>query len=419
MYRVRGHFCVRHPGGEVETFGQILRRHRESRGLSLRQLGSRTTFSFTFLSQVERGERQATEKLARSCDTALEAGGALIEAYTETQVGDHEMQRRSVLRVLGALAASPLPLVQWEALRHSMASSLDPDVAWWDQVVADYGIAYYQRPAEQIMDNLRADLTVLQALIPVTDESDRDRLLCTAARLSVIVALNMVAAGQSVAAGRWWRDAKRYADDSGDVDAMVLTRAWDVVNGCYDGRSPSRVVALGDEVLPLTEGRASAASCGLLAGHAQALSLAGRHIDAVKTVRKLAAVAEALPPTVADDVESLWGWPEHRLRHTEAWVYAHAGQLSEATRAQEQAVRLYPPAMSRLRTQVRLHHAAALIRGGHIPDGLRLAADVLDELPPAQHNELLRAVGRQVIDAVPDGERQRAAYRELSDRVSP
>jgi hypothetical protein len=172
-------------------------------------------------------------------------------------------------------------------------------------------------------------------------------------------------------------------------------------------------------VLSLTLGRATAASCGLLAGHAQALSLAGRHAEAVKTVKLLASMTEMLPPEVVDDVESLWAWPEHRLYHTEAWVYSHAGQLDQATRAQDQAVRHYPAAMARLRAQVQLHHAAALIRDGCIREGLRRAAVVLDDLPTAQHNRRLLSVARQVISAVPDGERQQAAYRELADRAAP
>lgn len=365
----------------------------------------------------DEGQKNEVRSSDLSDPVGSEADDALVELPGEGQADYHAMQRRTVLRVLGALAVSPLPLVQWEALRHGMVSSLDPDIDWWDQTVAEYGNAWYRIPAEQIKESLRADLTVLQALIPVTVGSGRARLLSAAARLSVLVALNVHASGHALAAERWWRDAKRYADESGDADAVMLTRAWDVVSGCYDGRSPSRVVALGEDVLTLTRDRASAAACGLLAGHAQALSLAGRHADAVDTVQRLAATAEALPSAIVDDCESLWGWPEHRLRHTEAWVYAHAGRLDEATRAQEQAVGLYPATMPRLRTQVQLHHATAQVRAGHIPEGLRLAADVLDELPAALHNAVLRAVARQVVDAVPDAERQRESYRELVDRV--
>ncbi|GID32561.1 hypothetical protein Abr02nite_75440 [Paractinoplanes brasiliensis] len=134
-------------------------------------------------------------------------------------------------------------------------------------------------------------------------------------------------------------------------------------------------------------------------------------------MQQLGDVVERLPGSVLDDVKSLWGWPEHRLRHTEAWVFGHAGDLVRATQAQERAVDLYPAEMTRLSSQVQLHHAAALIRSGHIPDGLRQAADVLDELPSDQHNELLRTVARQVVEAVPTTERRRPTYRELAERV--
>lgn len=402
----------------MSTFGQILRQHRKERGLSLRELGGLTTFGFTFLSQVERGERKASERLARRCDDALEARGGLIEAFREEQTSDSNMYRRTVLRTMGALAASPLPLVQWEALRQGMAAAVDSDLDQWDQVISDYGVDYYRLPADHIMSNLRADLTVLQPHIAVATGAERDRLLRAASRLSVIVALNMAAAGNALAASRWWRDAHKYAEDSRDPDSIVFARAWEVVNGCYNGRAPSRVVARADDVLALVDGQPSAASCGLLAGRAQALSLAGRHAEAISTVHQLTDLAGQLPAIVINDVDSLWGWPEHRVRHTEAWVYGHAGNLNEAARAQEQAVSLYPSRMARLRTQVRLHHAGALIRNGHISDGLRLAADLLEELPTEQHNGPLRAVVQQVIEAVPLEERRRPTFKELTDRAT-
>ena len=137
--------------------------------------------------------------------------------------------------------------------------------------------------------------------------------LVSAMTLSVIVALSLVASGHALLSRRWWASAQRAADESRDPDTRVLTRAWDIVNGCYDGRRPDAVVTISEEVLPLVA-RPSAATCGLLAGRAQALSLAGRHDEAVATVRHLSEQIEKLPATVVGDVESLWGWPEHRLR---------------------------------------------------------------------------------------------------------
>ncbi|MCG5464251.1 helix-turn-helix domain-containing protein [Micromonospora sp. MED01] len=402
------------------TFGQTLRRHRETAGLSLRQLDALINFQFSHISQVERGIRPPTEAMAAACDRELNAGGALLEAYRNERAGDTDMHRRTMLRAMGALAAAPTvgPLIGFEALRHGLGAAVGSDVDEWEHIVADYGHGYYRQPHGELMAQLNADLTVLQHQLAADTGTHRPRLLRAAGRLSVIVALGLVASGQTLLGRRWWATAQRVADESRDPDTIVLVRAWDVVNGCYDGRPPAHVVALSDEVLPLLGGQATSAACGLLAGRAQAMSLAGRHTEAVATVRQLADLAEQLPAAIVGDVESLWGWPEHRLRHTESWVYTHAGRLGDAEQAQGRALELYPRSQARLRAQVQLHQAARLIRGGHIPDGLRLAADLLDELPVDQHNHLLRSVARQVVDAVPVSERRRPAFGELTDRVT-
>lgn len=312
-----------------------------------------------------------------------------------------------------AIAAAPTGdrLVGLEALRHGLTAAIDVDHDEWPDIVAAYGRCYYQQPHDQVMTQLGRHLAVLQHQIAVDQGERRPLLLKAAGQLSVIIALGLVASGQAIAARRWWHTARRVADESGDPDAQIMVRAWDVVNGSYDGRPAVQVVAVSDEVLPLLDGRASAATCGLLAGRAQALSLAGRHAEAVATVQHLARMAEQLPATVVDDVESLWGWPEHRLRHTESWVYTHAADYRRAGEAQDRALALYPASQIRLRTQVELHRAAALIRTGHVP------ANLLDRLPTSQHNELVRSVARQVVVAVPDSERRQSSYRELLERV--
>ncbi len=59
-------------------FGQLLRRWREERGLSLRQLAAQVNYSPGWLSKIETGAGEPTVELARACDKALDAGGDLI-----------------------------------------------------------------------------------------------------------------------------------------------------------------------------------------------------------------------------------------------------------------------------------------------------------------------------------------------------
>ncbi|MEH1031619.1 helix-turn-helix transcriptional regulator [Micromonospora profundi] len=397
----------------------MLRQHRTAAGLSLRDLAVLVRFQYSHISQVERGERRPTQAMADACERALAAGGVLVEAYLREQSGDTDMRRRIVLQAMGALAAAPTVdrIVGLEALRHGLGAAVNVEHDEWTDIVDAYGRSYYQQPQSRVMDQLGRDMAVLQHQIAVDRGDRRPLLLQAAGRLSVIIALGLVASGQVMVARRWWQTAQRVADESGDSDTQVLVRAWDVVNGCYDGRPADQVVSLSSEVLPLLHGQATAATCGLLAGRAQSLSLAGRHSEAISAVEQLSSMVEQLPAAVVDDVESLWGWPEHRLRHTESWVYTHAGNYRKAEQAQDRALTLYPASQTRLRTQVQLHQAAALIRSGHVPDGLRLAADLMDGLPAEQHNEIVRSVARQVAAAVPEPERSRPLYDDLLSRV--
>ncbi|WP_329139134.1 helix-turn-helix transcriptional regulator [Streptomyces sp. NBC_00670] len=58
-------------------FGHALRLHRVRAGLSLSELSARVHYSSPYLSRLESGERRPSPELARLCDVALGAGGAL------------------------------------------------------------------------------------------------------------------------------------------------------------------------------------------------------------------------------------------------------------------------------------------------------------------------------------------------------
>ncbi|GAA1585246.1 hypothetical protein GCM10009742_33450 [Kribbella karoonensis] len=62
------------------TFGSRLREYRDHRGWSLAELARATNFSRSYLSNIENGRKTPTEHLARACDAALRAKGALIAA---------------------------------------------------------------------------------------------------------------------------------------------------------------------------------------------------------------------------------------------------------------------------------------------------------------------------------------------------
>lgn len=61
-----------------DVFGESLRRLRTERGLSVRRLAALVNYSPTYLSEVERGIKPATDDIAARCDAQLDAGGSLL-----------------------------------------------------------------------------------------------------------------------------------------------------------------------------------------------------------------------------------------------------------------------------------------------------------------------------------------------------
>jgi transcriptional regulator with XRE-family HTH domain len=70
----------------AETFGEHLRRLRQERKLSLRQLSASSFIDFSQLSKVENGHRRPSAILAVAVDQALHAGGTLV-ALAESERG--------------------------------------------------------------------------------------------------------------------------------------------------------------------------------------------------------------------------------------------------------------------------------------------------------------------------------------------
>lgn len=363
---------------------------------------------------MERGVRLPSEDFARECDHALQSGTILMVAY-ERETGGAEMRRRTMIRTMSALAgAAAVPAVGWEALRHGLGAASGGGVDEWREIVAGYGVDYYRLPSAELMASLRRDLDVLGHQIAASDGTQRQRLLGVAGLLSMLVALEMVSAGEQVSARRWWGSARRLVAESGDESARMWVRGWDAVNGCYDGRTVASLPSSVDALPPVMQ--PSVAGCQMLAGHAQALSLAGRHTEAVDLVERLTDMAGRLPAGTPDGT-SLWGWSDTRTLHTRSWVYTHAGRLREAGEAQEQVIALYPPSQQRLRAQVELHRAAGMVGAGDVSGGLAYAGNVLDALPVEHHNRMVGFVTSRVVAAVPAVERGRPAVRELVARA--
>ncbi|MFF3314268.1 helix-turn-helix domain-containing protein [Streptomyces sp. NPDC003035] len=90
------------------SFGEALRELRRQRGLSLTQLARRIHYSKGYLSKIETGSKPVNATLARLCDDALQAGGALLALLPpEERSADNVLDRR--LSTAASLPAPPCP----------------------------------------------------------------------------------------------------------------------------------------------------------------------------------------------------------------------------------------------------------------------------------------------------------------------
>ncbi|MEV6598748.1 helix-turn-helix transcriptional regulator [Actinoplanes sp. NPDC051346] len=412
----------------MEDFGGMLRRLRVERGWSLRQLGSKAGIDWSYLGRIERGEARCSREWADYCDQALAADGGLVTRWqptaknTQAQEGEEETMRRRTL-LLGAMTGLAVGAsstgVALEALRHGLGQASDCDTDDWQAIAADYARDFYTRPPGELLAQLAVDLTVLQHVIAAQANADLARV---AGQLSAVMAMTLASTGQSTAARRWWRTARTYADSSNDLAVRVWVRDWEVVNGTYENRPLRDILALAEGSVALAAGRVCSGSAGLMAGQAQALAVAGDTTGAVEALHATAYLTERMPADVAADGESMFGWPEVRLRYTESYVYTRVGDTERAFAAQDWALELYgaDPTLARERAQMGMHRASCLIQSGHIPDGLRHAAATLDELPVSHHNALLSQMTETVFAVLPPAERRRKEATDLRERfISP
>jgi transcriptional regulator with XRE-family HTH domain len=107
----------------ASSLGEIIRRQRELQRLSMRQFAAMTGISNPYLSQIERGLRdpsdRVVEAIADSLDTSVDAlyeqaglrvddepGGAAVAAAIEEDPALTPRQRRALLEVYAAFVAA-------------------------------------------------------------------------------------------------------------------------------------------------------------------------------------------------------------------------------------------------------------------------------------------------------------------------
>jgi transcriptional regulator with XRE-family HTH domain len=403
----------------AHSFADVLHQLRTARGLSLPQLAEAANYTRGYLWEIETGRKSASADAAARLDQVLQAGGRLLAALQQPD-GD-DVKRRQVLVELGVLGLA-IPLAGAEAVRHGLTAALggsdEDDIDEWTEIAEEYARSFYYTSPTRLLRDLTVDLDVLARSIPGSVAPTARGLSRVGGQLAAISAMAWASAGEMRHARRWWRTARRASDRSGDLPTQVWVRGWEVTDGLYEQRPMPQILDRAAEATALAGRLPSAGTAGLYAGLAQTLAVAGRREEAIAALSRVADITDRLPALVLADEESMFGWPEVRLRHTESYVYAALGDTTRAYAAQDQALALYPGALARERAAMLLHRAGCMIRDGDVSGGLVYAGTVLDDLPTEQHTDLVYAVARAALATLPETERRRRDVKELTGRLA-
>ncbi len=386
------------------------------------RLAAATSYSRGYVWEVVGGRKPAVPEFAAACDRALRADGALVAALAAADPLGGQLHRRRLLVDLGVLGIAG-PLAATEAVRHGFGAAVhdEVDLDEWEEIADEYAYAYCATPPAQLLPDLTAHIDALRRIMPTARPSLSRDLYRVGGQLAAIMAITLAATGEARRAKRWWRSACAAADRSGDRRTQAWVRGWEIVDGAYESRPIPEILARADEATALVDDAPVCAGVAqVYSGLAQTLAVAGRRDEALRALARVAEVTDRMPAAVTADDESLLGWPEVRLRHTESYVHTWLGNTAAATVAQERAFALYrPPLAPRQPSLVKLHRAGGMLRDGDVGGGLAYAAQVLDDLPAEQHTDHLYAIGRMALDLMPERERGRREVVDLQVRLTP
>ncbi|MEU9884818.1 helix-turn-helix transcriptional regulator [Sphaerisporangium sp. NPDC051011] len=411
-------------------FGAVMRRCRDARpNLGLRQAATQMYTDFSNLAKWERGERTPPPDMISRLDQVYGGQGILTALYdvlvrlnaaTESErlragryaenppygIGDDDMERRAALQFLAGLGTLGTLGLSSEPFRQLLDHTFDHphrDLAEWELACADHLHALRTRPPAQVAADLSIDLMAVRGQVQVSTPAEVTELQRITAVLASIYANALTRLGDHGAAIRWWYSARQAADASGDLALRLLVRGEEAGHGLYGQRDPETVLRM----VHSTQQLAGQPTVDLLITEVKALSMLGRHDEALRMLATLHKTAEQ-----GVTADRYGFWKPDQIHFAESWVYAAAGQEAAADTAREIVLKLarsdvYP-------INVQLHSALCTVTRGGVEEGLRHAAATIDALPPAYRGvRHIVETTKLVLRAVPRDQQTRPSVIEF------
>ncbi len=362
---------------------------------------------------------------ARAALPDMYESGDLAALLQLSGSGDDEiMKRRAFLLSMAAAGfGASGPVSVWETIRHELNWTLTgrgeraaADVDEWHEIALEYGQTYASTPPAELLDTLMLDLSGLQLALRRNPADATGRELSrVGALLAAFTAQTVANLGHVRQARRWWRTARRAADQAGDAYSALWIRGREIIRAGYEHRPTTITLQLIDEAEAQLDHAPAEVAPRVLAGKAQTMALLGRRSDAERTLEHVRDRFSSLPTATASPSGSLFSWGEECLHFTESFVYSRLGDVNQADRARRAALPLYMPSDVRQPAQLELHRAMCLVRSGDVNEGARHAQAVIATLPAAHRIRPIVDLGRTVLGAIPPAQRDRPNIQEYRD----
>ena len=318
--------------------------------------------------------------------------------------------------------ASAFPLIlpdlqQIELLRQEMSDIFrgaisEASLEDWERIAIRYARATRDRAAGVLLGDISQDLGEVSRLIRnQRSESAARRLTRVSAQMSGLMCLVFCLLDDRRSFRKWARTANLAGNEAGDPEILSWVLAQEAYGHYYSGDVAEAldVARHAYEVVSVPCAGAALAS----ALEARAYAVTGRGTE---TRSALARAEDVLSRLDGDTlIPSAFGYNEASFRFHEGNAYTHLGDFKAAMRAQDRSLELCPPDNYADWAMTRLDRAQCLIQAGDVSSGLEYANETVTTITPAQRQGIITLRGREIMKALPEGEKKRPAARSLGE----
>lgn len=375
------------------VFGTELRRRRVAAGLSLAGLGDMVHYNKSYLSKIENGLKTAPVDLARRCDVALGAHGALAALVPHSgstgapPAPDPDSGDDVWMLALAKDGMNHFMPTSWRALP-AVDDALGFDIPYRDLAATDgatcpiFQSLFHDcvRLTEVVgpgaaMPTAIAQVHVLRNLAGNAPRTARERLLTLAGRYAEYVGWLTQQCGDNRGAQWWTSLAAGIADRAGNLDlaAFACTRQAEIAlqeDDAIRGVVLAQHAQQDSRIRPRIRGFAALRE-------AQGLALAGDYDGCQRALDKARASLDT------DDCTQLGGLPVPPFGSSvpggvTGWCMHDLGRLRDATAILDREVAFIPKSYRHATSRYQLRRVLAHAASGEVDHACALTGDLLD-----------------------------------------